>query len=98
MKVKWNDQVINVQNQADNPSKDFFCVWNGYTIEIILDEWVKRYYKKKSYRVACSTPVGGYIVDGICNSIKEGLQECFDNIDYPLKTIDDYENDSRHIY
>ena len=93
MKVKWNNQILNIENQADNPNKDFFCVWNDYTIEITLDDWYKKCYKKKLYNVTCSTPVGGYIVEGTCKTIREGLQECFDNIDYPLKTMEDYENE-----
>jgi hypothetical protein len=82
MRIKYNNQTINIQNQSDNPKKEFFCVWNGYTIQVGLDEYMKKHYKKTSYDAWCCVPSGGYIVNGASSpTMREAVQECFDNMD-----------------
>lgn len=92
MKVKWNGEIINVENESDIPKKHFFAYWNDYTIEVSFDEEIKRLVGKKQYIADCYDPNGGLLVNWACfPTMKEAVQCCFDNIEYPLINIENEE-------
>lgn len=87
MRIKWNGQTINVK--PTKSSKRYFeTTWNDYTIVVELDEWLRRNYKQTKYDAWCYTPHGGLIVDGASyDTIRKAVQDCFDNIGFPLLNI-----------
>lgn len=95
MKVKWNNQTIDIQNWL-NKTTEFYCEWNYYSISIKrepLKTWSKNY--GNAWYVQLITPNGGYDYDGYFKTkdgeygktLKGALQDCFDNISYPLIQI-----------
>ena len=96
MRVKWNNQTLNLNNELSKPTKDFYCNWNNYSIQITFDEWIKRHYKRNEYSAWCYDPKGGACVaGGGYSSIQEALQECFDNIWLPLVNINDPDEEDK---
>ena len=92
MKVKWNGQTINVQNESAS-RKNFDATWNCYTIHVERDDWLLRNYKKLKYDAWCDDPNGDRLVDGAqYDTISSAVQDCFNNIGYPLRTVADYED------
>lgn len=101
MKIKWNGETIEVENQIDSKNM-FFCVWNDYTIEITREKvglWGTP--KTNAWYVQLNTPNGGYDYDGyfrlsngqLGGTLRQALQDCFNNIDYPLIKIGDVGDD-----
>lgn len=90
MRVKWNGQTFDIKNEIENSTKDFFCTWNHYTIQITYDKWMKKHFEITGYDAWCYDPKGGACVDGAAYpTISKALQGCFDNIYYPLVSIND---------
>ena len=84
IRIKWNGKAIDVQSNVHSKTS-FETVWNDYTIVVKLDEWLRRNFKKTCYDAWCYTPSGDAIVNGASYpSIRAAVQDCFDNIGYPL--------------
>jgi len=83
LKVKYNNNTIDVPNQSETPRKDFCSDWNDYAIEILKEN-------NEQWYIQLTNPHGEYDYDGYFKgTMKEALQDCFDNIDYPPMTIDE---------
>jgi len=95
MKIKYDNQTIDVDNQSSHPKKEFYTYWNDYFIQVVPDEFVRKHHKKKNaWVVCCVDPVGSYLVDAVdYGTVRQMVQLCFDNIDVPFKTIEDFEDD-----
>lgn len=96
MKIKWNNQTIDVE--LEKPYKNtYFCTWNDYTIEIIKEKLTYKGEKINAWYIQLTTPNGGYDYDGYFKlpngqyggTLRQALQDCFNNIDYPLIKIGD---------
>ncbi len=98
MKVKYGGQTINVENQSDHPSKEFYADWNYYTISIQKE----KVGGDRAWYVQLTTPRGGYDYDGyyrrkdgsLGGTMSKALQDCFDNIDFPPMSIDEDDDES----
>lgn len=94
MKVKYNKQAIDVPNKSKTPNKEFYADWNDYTITINKEKKLLSDNKQRWY-IQLTTPRGGYDYDGYFNgTMREALQDCFDNIDYPPMDIEDDDEDN----
>lgn len=100
MKVKWNGGTIDIPNQSTKKN-EFYCNWNYYTI-LITKEKLRSFTKDYGYGwyIQLTNPTGGYDYDGYFKNsndtykgtISQALQDCFNNIDYPLMSVSDEED------
>jgi hypothetical protein len=102
MRVKYNNQYINVINEADNPRKEFLAFWNNYYIAIAKEK-LKTWDRRNTYAwyVQVQNPTGCYDYDGYYKNkygsyegtMSEALQDAFNNIDYPPIPVGGYADD-----
>lgn len=96
MRIKFKNRTLDVKNEA-NTKKEFNATWNGYTIEVTPynTHYSSSGGRKLKYEACCVNPLGFWICDSItCNTISEGVQECFDSIS---RDIDDLKSDYDEI-
>ena len=95
LKVKFRGRNLDIKNEKET-KREFLITWNGYLIEV--NPYQKEYSsgkQKLKYEAYCVNPMGSWIVNTItCNTISEGVQECFDNISLD---IDDLKSDYDEI-
>ena len=95
MRVKWNGKTINVVLEKTTISYKpleyrWSLNWNDYVIEIVKDKW----YRSKPFTPTLWNPNGGIDVDGgLYKTLTQAVQVCFDNINYPLMSVNDEEDE-----
>lgn len=55
MRVKYGGRTINVENQSNHPSKEFYADWNGYAIQIQKE----KVHNGHAWHVQLTTPREG---------------------------------------
>ena len=96
MEIKFRNKKLNIKNK-NNTRANFLTHWNGYVIEIT--PYDTSYYsdgsRKLNYEAYCIDTFGNFIYNNTqCNSISEGLQDCFDCIS---EDIDKIKNQKQQI-